>query len=329
MAEPHAFGSRVSASRDAATGGPAVSVIMPCFNGGERLRESVGSVQRQTSGDWELFVVDDGSTDGSWEILESIQDDRIRRIRQANGGPSAARNRGLAEARGRFIAFLDADDSWDPSFLATMVEALGGQPEAVLAYCGWRNLGVSGGRGAPFVPPEYETADKGETLLGGCRWPIHAALTRAEAIREAGGFDESMRAAVDYDLWLRVATRGTLVRVSEVLAFYHHHGGEQVTKNHLRLAMSHWRAQRKFLDAHPEVRRRLGRRRVRQLLYGELLRRAYGAYWARDLGTARSLFRAVMRHGYGGVRDWLYMLPSLLPEELHGRLLTLRDGRRQ
>lgn len=306
---------------------PRVSVIMPCYNAAATILGAIASVQAQTFDDWELIVVDDGSADDSAERVAAVRDPRIVLARQRNGGSAAARNRGLREARGEFIAFLDSDDSWDPTFLARMVDALAPRADAVLAYCGWQNLGITGGRGAPFVPPDYDGLDRAETLLGGCRWPIHGALVRRQAIERAGGFDDRLQAAVDYDLWLRVSDQGALVRVPAVLAFYHHHGGEQITKNGLRVALNHWRAQRKYLDQHPEVIERLGARRVRELVVGELLRRGYAAYWARDLPAARTLFRAVMRRGYGRLRDWRYMLPALLPLSWHQGLLRLRDRR--
>lgn len=308
---------------------PTVSVITPCFNAAPRIGTSIEAVLSQSYSDWELIIVDDGSTDGAADVVRAFSDPRIQLIEQPNGGPSAARNTGLKQARGTYIAFLDADDSWDGAFLGRMVDALEARPEAALAYCGWQNLGVAGGRGAPFIPPDYERPDKVDTLLGGCRWPIHAAVTRAHRIREVGGFDESLRASVDYDLWLRVACWHPVVQVPEVLAYYHHHEGEQVTKNRLRVALSHWRAQRKLLATHPEIERQLGRRRVRQLLIGELLQRGYRSYWDRDLATARVLFRTVIRHGYGKPRDWLYMLPSVFPERWHNAILDARERKRR
>lgn len=305
--------------------GPRVSVIMPCYNAEATVVCAIVSVQAQTLADWELIVVDDGSADDSAALVAAIGDPRIVLVRQANGGSAAARNRGLREARGELIAFLDADDTWHRTFLVRMAEALGRCPDAVLAYCGWQNLGLPGGRGAPFVPPDYDSRDRAETLLGGCRWPIHGVLVRRPAIERSGGFDERLQAAVDYDLWLRVAHEGALVRVPEVLAYYHHHAGEQITKNRLRVALNHCWAQRKYLVQHPEVARRLGSRRVRELVEGALLRRGYACYWARDLVAARAIFRMVMRAGYGRPRDWLYMFPALLPLRLHRGLLDLRD----
>lgn len=307
---------------------PKVSIVMPCYNAAEHLSRSVASVQAQTFADWELVAVDDGSRDATWAVLEGLRDadQRIRPFQQPNAGAAAARNRALADARGAYIAFLDADDTWEPGFLQAMLDAMRAAPQAGIAYCGWQNIGLGGGRDEPFVPPDYEHTDKADALLGGCRWPIHAALVRADLIRQAGGFDVGLSSCMDYDLWLRLGTEHPLVRVPQVLAYYHHHGGDQITRNRARVALNHWRAQHKFLQAHPDVAQRLGRRRVRQLTAGELLHRGYVSYWKRDLAAARPIFRAVMKQGYGGWKDWLYMLPAWLPEAWHRRLLSRRDG---
>jgi glycosyltransferase involved in cell wall biosynthesis len=306
---------------------PQVSIVMPCYNAARHLPRSIGSVQAQTFGGWELIAVDDGSTDDTWAVLSALaaQDGRIRPVQQANAGAAAARNRGLDEAGAPLVAFLDADDTWEPEFLQKMSAALADDPQAGIAYCGWQQHGLGGGRDEPFVPPEYETGDKVDVFLGGCRWPIHAALTRRALIMEAGKFDATLSSCMDYDLWLRLAPQVRLVRVPEVLAHYWHHGGGQITSNRARIALNHWRAQRKFLATHPEQAAHLGARRVRELTAGELLQRGYASYWRRDLPAARAIFRAVMRQGYGGVRDWAYMLPAWLPLPWHAWLLQHRD----
>ncbi len=304
---------------------PAISIVMPCYNGARHLAQSVASVQAQTRADWELIIVDDGSRDDSWQVMQVLAaaDPRILPLQQANAGAAAARNNGLAHARGRLLAFLDADDTWRPEFLEHMSAALAGREDDALAYCGWQNIGVDRAGSKPFVPPEYETPDKIEHLLGGCRWPIHGAMLGMAAIRRHGAFDPALSSCMDYDLWLRLGSTMPLVRVPEVLAFYHFHDGEQITKNRSRIAFNHLRAQRKFLAANPDVAARLGRHKVREITDGELLHRAYTCYWKGDLLTARPLFRAVMKSGYGGTKDWLYMLPALLPLPLHRLLLNL------
>jgi GT2 family glycosyltransferase len=304
-----------------------VSIVMPCFNAVRHLPLSVGSVLAQTFTGWELIAVDDGSTDGTLAWLNTQTDPRITVLSQANGGVSRARNAGLSRARGQWVAFLDADDTWDPRFLQTMVLALQSRTDAVLAYCGWQNIGLPGGRGAPFVPPDLETPDKMEALFASCRWPIHAALTSRAVVLRAGGFDISLKNSEDYALWLRVCAAGEIVRVPEVLAHYHFHGSNQASGQALRAALQHLAAQERFLAERPDFARQLGARRVRQLTLGALLSRGYEHYWKRDLPTARAIFRTVMRRGSGSLKDWAYMLPSLLPEWAHGRIVALRDDR--
>jgi glycosyltransferase involved in cell wall biosynthesis len=304
---------------------PAISIVMPCFNAAAHLPASVGSVLAQTFSGWELIAVDDGSSDATLDWLQAQTDERIRPIAQANQGVSAARNAGLAAARGHYVAFLDADDTWADNFLDRMQAALQRHPDAVLAYCGWQNLGLPGGRGEPFVPPDYETPDKAEALFASCRWPIHAALVKREAVLAANGFDPALKNAEDYALWLQVAMPAPIVRVPEVLAFYHFHGDGQASGDHARAALQHWQAQQNYLIANPAFGTALGRGRIRALTTGELMHRGYDRYWQRDLPAARKIFRVVMKQGYGTLADWKYMLPAWLPESWHRWLLGQRD----
>lgn len=308
---------------------PRISIVMPCYNGEQHVENSIASVLAQSFADWELIVVDDGSTDASAERIARFADARIRVFRQANAGVSAARNRALAEVKSGLVAFLDADDSWEPDFLAQMHAALEAHPRAVLAYCGWQNRGLPGERGEPFVPPDYENAAKLESLLINCRWPIHAALTRYAAVIAAGGFDPRYANAEDYVLWLNVATAAPIVRVPQVLAIYHFHGGAQASANHAQAALQLWQAQREYLARHPQVVRQLGSHKIKRLTHGELLQRGYARYWARDLTAARALFKTVMKHGYGNLRDWKYMLPALLPFSWQEALIQRLDQSRK
>ena len=176
------------------------------------------------------------------------------------------------------------------------------------------------------MPPEYEGPQKLEYLLTSCPWPIHAVLTRKGAIEEVGNFDERFSNAEDYGLWLKIASFHRIVRVPEVLPFYHFHEGTQASKHMAKAALDHWQVQQEFLKEHPEVGRQLGRRRIRQLTLGGLLKSGYVCYWERDLTGARRIFRLVMKNGYGGLTDWKYMLPALLPLSVHDALIRLREG---
>lgn len=306
---------------------PHVSIIMPCYNATAHLTRSVGSVQAQSCDDWELLAIDDGSSDDTAARLAAMAtgDPRIRVFTQANGGVSRARNRGLSEARGRCIAFLDADDEWSPDFLEHMTHALQARPEAVLAYCGWQNIGLSGGRSQPFVPPDYETADKREKLFAGCRWPIHAALTRREAVTAAGGFNNALKNAEDYAMWLRVAGCAPIIRVPEVLAFYHFHSDVQASNAHARAALDFADAQLDYLAEHPDFTVALGTDQVQHMVFGHLLTRGKECFWRRNLKDARLIFRRVMVARHGSATDWLRMLPAVLPERAYCRLIGALD----
>lgn len=107
---------------------PDISVIIPLYNKGKYIVRALDSVFAQTYQDFEVIVVDDGSTDNGLEIVQQYRDSRLRLIRQANAGPGAARNRGLKASKAPFVAFLDADDEWLPEFLEVSVSSLKSQP---------------------------------------------------------------------------------------------------------------------------------------------------------------------------------------------------------
>jgi glycosyltransferase involved in cell wall biosynthesis len=305
-----------------------ISVIMPCYNAEGHVARGVSSVLGQTYRDVELVVVNDGSTDRTADILSTIDDPRLKVISQPNRGVSAARNRGLEEITGVFVAFLDADDTWRPDCLELLHRALEKAPEAVLAYCGWQNVGLTGGRGEPYIPPDYQAEGKLEHLLRSCPWPIHAALTCTEAIHDAGRFDEHYSHAEDYKLWLEIVAAGKIVRVPEVLAFYYFHGGVQATGKRGKTAIDNWRVQREFIEAHPEIEREIGKDVVRNIVEGNLLKRGFECFWARDLPAAHSIFRRVMKNRYGTLKEWKYMLVALLPLPLFQMLTEVVERKR-
>lgn len=304
--------------------GATISVIMPCFNRAETVATSIESVLAQSFTNWELIIVDDGSTDRSLQTVRAYSDHRISVYPQTNQGVCAARNTGLKQATGTFIAFLDADDTWHPDCLTKLHDTLVSS-NARLAYCGWQNIGLPGDQGEPFVPPDYETPEKFATLFESCRWPIHACLTYRDDIFAAGLFNESLETSEDYLLWLNIACDNPITRVAEVLAFYHFHDGNQATKNKAKTAINHWRAQNIFLQHHREIKRFLGRKQLRHLMHSELRTRGLTCYWKRDLTNARIIFRHTMRRGYGSLNDWKYMLPSLLPYSLHRKLIAMLE----
>lgn len=200
---------------------PAVSVIIPCYNHAHYLGHALESVLAQTFRSWEAIVVDDGSTDSTRDVAAQFSDPRIRYIYQGNRGLSAARNTGIRAAQGEFLAFLDADDEWEPRFLEMCANALTAN-EAVTAATTLTKFIDEAGAELPRLGGKAVRADAvGERLLEGGFFPVHAALMRAEDVRQAGMFDESLTSVEDWDLWLRIAGQGGMfLSVAEPLARY-------------------------------------------------------------------------------------------------------------
>lgn len=306
-----------------------ISVIMPCFNAEPYLEEAVDSVIGQSYANVELVVIDDGSSDNSVKILERLAQEhpgRIRLLFQANMGPYHARNFGLQHAQGEFIAFLDADDWWTLDCLEKLHSALI-NTNSVLAYCGWQNVGAIDRSNDPYVPPDYEQGDKAEQFLrAAAPWPIHAALTRREAITSLGSFDTHWSTCMDYDLWLRIAVANHIVLVPEAMAFYRHKVSGQITSKQWVQAENSWLVKQKFVHNHPELVAHLSPNKLSQLIDGGFLQRGYQAYWRRDLVTSWHVFRKVLRHGCWKLPDLKYLLPALLPEWAYVKLVqTLSD----
>ena len=192
-----------------------VSVIVPLYNKAKYVIRAMSSIAHQTFSDFEAIVVDDGSTDGSAELAAAYPDARFRVLRQSNAGPGAARNRGIEQARGELIAFLDADDDWLPEYLDTNVRLLNSQGGSIAAvtsgYCDfpegtsretmWRRRGLT--EGIQQVTPETPVRLLIHMLA--YMWPC-STVARAAAVRRWGGFYEKdgCRYAEDALLWLKV-----------------------------------------------------------------------------------------------------------------------------
>lgn len=306
-------------------------MVMPSFNSARTVRGSMGSVLGQSFSDLELIIIDDGSSDDTLEIVREIQkqDGRVVLLTsEGNQGAAKARNRGIHAARGELLAFLDSDDTWTTDCLEKLHAALVAHPSATQSYCGWQNQGLEPNRCKPYIPPEYEGPGKLETFVKDCPFPIHAVLTKTAAIREEGGFDETLNSCMDFDLWMRVGWCREVVRVPEVMAFYLHHAApHRISLNRLNVSLNHWKVQRKFLDSHPEAVNRLGKEKIRELTDGELLKRGMDAYWKRDLKAARPIFKVLIKTGYLDAGHLRYMLPALLPESWHAWLLDRWSGK--
>ena len=184
---------------------PQVSVIIPTYNRGWILKEAIDSVLTQDYNNFELIVVDDGSTDNTSEILASYGND-IKVLFQENKGVSAARNRGIAEASGQFIAFLDSDDLWLPQKLSTQVEFFDKTPDALI--CQTEEVWIrKGKRVNPKMRHKKPSGMIFEPSLELCLVSPSAVMIRRVLFDRVGEFDVTLPACEDYDLWLRISCR--------------------------------------------------------------------------------------------------------------------------
>ena len=194
------------------------SIVVPVFNKRALLRATVEGALAQSFADFELILVDDGSTDGSLEAIADIHDRRIRVFRQENGGASAARNAGMAAARHGWIAFLDADDLWLPDHLAELDRIRRRHPEAGLIGTAFvRGTGATvppAGEGDIRLIPYFEEVGRGHSPF----WTSSAAV-RADAARAVGGFNDDP-IGQDSEYWARVAFGYPVAASTRVTAVY-------------------------------------------------------------------------------------------------------------
>jgi peptidoglycan/xylan/chitin deacetylase (PgdA/CDA1 family)/SAM-dependent methyltransferase len=198
-----------------------VSIIVPAHDAETTLSETLESLQAQTFSAWEAVIVDDGSTDRTPEIAARFAagDDRLRVVRQANAGESAARNAGWALASHDWLVFLDADDWLLPTYLERMTGAVSADPEAGVVHCGWVRVARDGQQGLDqFAPPDQDVFP--ELARRNC-FAIHACLVRRSLAESIGRFDVTLRTCPDWDLWQRIARTTPRFRsVPEILACY-------------------------------------------------------------------------------------------------------------
>ena len=305
-----------------------VSIITPLYNKEHWVRRTLDSIAVQTFTDYELLVTDDGSTDGGADIVTDYGDPRFRLIRQSNAGPGAARNRGIAEAKGRLLAFLDADDEWLPNYLEDSVRLLDNLGDGVASISSgyfedpsgvsrepmWRARGITEGsfRLDPSTPPL--AAVHRLIYMSPC-----STVVRASIIQKWGGFysRDSCQYGEDSYLWLKVLLNETVAFHLAPTVRFHREASE--LSNKLKRA----RPVEPFL-LHPSEIRNVCPQHLLDLLSNILAIRAFRTtcmlgYWGR-WREARSLMERFSVSG-----DW--KLPYFLPAKICSMPLGSHLGR--
>ena len=255
---------------------PIVSVIVPAYGHRDYVLETLNSVFAQSFNDFEVIVVNDGSPDDTAQVLKPLRDTkRIRYFEQPNGGQASARNRGLAEARGAYIAFLDDDDLWPRNKLAWQVSVLRKHPD----------LNMIAGNSAFFHhAPSSFRARKAPTFVVTfeslfLRNPISSpgqTLIRASALKTLGGFNAEIWGADDLDLWMRLSRIGKIQMHSRIALLYRCHPGN-ASKARARMLRNHAEVLRRNIDFVDAPERKVIERRAYLSLYDYLGRQVVGA----------------------------------------------------
>jgi glycosyltransferase involved in cell wall biosynthesis len=263
---------------------PAVSVIIPAYNQGHYLGSAIQSVLDQSFENFELLVVDDGSTDDTHAVVTAFHDPRLHYFYQANRGLPAARNQGILHAKGAYLSFLDSDDLFLPDKLHLLVAYLEARPE----------MGLVAGQSIPFDEkrrrPEktYATPlpENGAALLLGNPLHVGSVLLRKVWQEEVGLFDERLRSYEDWDLWLRLARAGCPMGwVAQPVSLYRFHEN-QMTSNGSQMTQATFAVLDKVF-ADPELSGSW--RSLRHQAYANAhLRAAAQAYLSRDYTVGKA-----------------------------------------
>lgn len=268
-----------------------VSVIIPARNALSYLPQALGSVYAQTFTDFEVTLVDDGSSDGTAEWVEVLNEPRLTFIRQPHQGSAAARNTGLKHADGDYIAFLDADDLWEPTKLAKQVAYLDIHPEVGLVHSAISYIDEKGcpiNRVLSATGNGYVWAQMLESNLVRCG---STPMIRRSCFDVVGEFDTSLQVFQDWEMWIRIAKLYPLAVLDEPLAAYRQHPAN-ISKSY-GLMEAHFRKiiERAFQDASADYRF------LKNRAYGRAyLHTAWRAFYAGNSGAALRLQLQALRH---------------------------------
>src|SRR5262245_59564990 len=205
---------------------PKVTVIIPTFNRARYLAEAIGSVLGQTFADYELIVVDDGSTDETSAVLAGFGDSRLRVLRQENRGISAAMNIGLQAARGEYVARLDSDDVWFADLLERETAVLDSRPDVGVVYAKAQVMSENGAPREHYVGLPLRYPDDALLSLAWVDATCNiTVLARRSCFDSVGPYDETFRTHEDWDMWLRMARNHRFVFLNLTQARFREHDG--------------------------------------------------------------------------------------------------------
>lgn len=243
-----------------------VSVVIPTFNRAHLICDALASVAVQTWPALEIIVVDDGSDDGTVATVQkwgktNSRPLAVRILEEPHLGGNAARNTGIQVARGQYVAFLDSDDEWLPQKIQLQMAAIATCPDARAVYCGVLERGI-GDAGPPRVDRrDYPAGDLSRSLLvADSTAPTSCYLVKTDLLRSVNGFDETLEARQDWDMWIRIAQKTRIAAVPEALTVLRSHGGPRTISDPSREIRAHAHILKKYAHLRKAGGRFLDRR---------------------------------------------------------------------
>jgi glycosyltransferase involved in cell wall biosynthesis len=308
---------------------PLVTVLIPAYNAAATIGRAIDSVRAQTYTDYEIIVVDDGSRDTTSEIVQAYHAAGIRLLRlPSNQGASSAVNEGLKIARGEFVAFLDADDEWLPLKLRTQIDALVGNPAAVIATCGCRFVDSDGNvfREFGIPPPNTIKSEVWRLLLAATFIAKPCVVARMEALQRAGPFDVALPVAEDQNMWIRLAMQGEVEFIQEYLTIVHESPGsltkvyaDKVDKYVLPMVKRHLE----------EQKGRLSKEEIKAILGARFTSVGRNLYLTGSSVRGASLIVRAMMLGNQVQENLWYLAAASPPARMMKRLVGHPSGRAQ
>jgi len=301
---------------------PRVSVVIPVRNGKDYIQEALDSVLQQSFTDLELLLIDDGSTDDDYDRY-ALQDPRVRVIHLAGNGVSRARNVGMAQSRGEFIAFLDADDVWFPGKLEAQVRYFDAHPDVGVVFgkfIRWPAQPDGGFAPASSLVQDVAQLSKTEEersgwlytrLLDGLLVGMNTAVVRRSVYEAIGGFNESMRQGEDYDFWLRASRVAEMHSLDGAVALYRIHSASAMHRlsreNQLSILLKMATMRWGLADQHGNHASAVSFKKRVAITHFD---HAYSHFWHGDLAVARRHFRQSLSGEHRRVRSILYLTIS-------------------
>jgi GT2 family glycosyltransferase len=301
-------------------GGPAFTIVIPAYNAAATVESCIRSALAQTEPDLEVVVVDDGSSDGTGDVARGVTDSRVRVHAQANGGLPAARNAGIARARGELVCFLDADDLLLPHYLRTVGETLAAHPDADFVYGdAWtfsdRTRRVRKRTTTYFVRPPRPAPTTADGMLEELirrNFMIIPVAVRRSVIVAAGMFDETMTSAEDWDMWVRLSAAGHLaVEAPGQLGLRREHPS-QMSANPERMIANHIYMFEKLLAGPPLTTEREAQARGRLATARHSLNAIRGEDRTRAMVRATRLRLGVIKRRVGLGARWYREPPPVV-----------------